>query len=337
MNTSTSLGQSELSDHATRVFAYAAQRSICSAEELTAIGLDSADTERAVKELVEMRLLCRAEGGAGWLTVVSPRIAAERLLRPLERGAREQYEEIERLQRVFVSLLPTYEAARAWYAEAEPIELITDLRTVQETIEDLTDGAREEVLTVQPGGARSARVLEEAASRDRRMLARGVVMRTLYQHPARYDQPTIDHVGHMMSLGAEVRTRTDGLCRMLVFDQRVAVLALRDDPEAALVVREPHMVHYTRVLFDFLWRGASPFPVTFDTATAVRISGEIQKSIVVMLSEGLEDKSIARRLGMSLRSCQRHTSEIMKAVGAKSRFQAGYELGRLHAAEQHRQ
>ncbi|MFD5418680.1 helix-turn-helix transcriptional regulator [Streptomyces sp. NPDC127069] len=53
-------------------------------------------------------------------------------------------------------------------------------------------------------------------------------------------------------------------------------------------------------------------------------------TIVRLLSEGLEDKVIARRLGMSERTCQRHIAEIMRAVGAKSRFQAWYLLSALN-------
>ena len=86
------------------------------------------------------------------------------------------------------------------------------------------------------------------------------------------------------------------------------------------------------MFFDCLWRDASLFPVRFDSASAVRISCEIQESIVAMLSEGLEDKSIARRLGMSVRTPAPRLGNDEKAVGAKSRFQAGYVLGRLHAA-----
>ncbi|MFF5702353.1 LuxR C-terminal-related transcriptional regulator [Streptomyces sp. NPDC012794] len=56
------------------------------------------------------------------------------------------------------------------------------------------------------------------------------------------------------------------------------------------------------------------------------VSEELRQTIVLLLSEGLEDKVIARRLGMSERTCQRHIAEIMRAIGAKSRFQAGYLL-----------
>ncbi|MEW2578437.1 LuxR family transcriptional regulator [Streptomyces syringium] len=331
MITSGPFGHIELSQEALRVFEFAAQRSVCDAKDFSTLGLDDDTTERALKELLGMRLLSRTESRLDQFTAVPPRAAANRMLRPMERYIREQHEEVERFRWVFESLLPVYESGWAHRSDAEPVELITDLRVVQETIEELMLSCHEEVLAAQPGGPRSPRALEEAAERDYRLLARGVAMRTLYQHTARYHQPTVERVRRMTSLGAEVRTQSEGLCRMLIFDHRVALLGLPDDPQAALVVREPHLIHCMRAFFDCCWRGASPFPLTFDTASALRISGEIQESIAAMLSEGLEDKSIARRLGMSVRSCQRHVSEIMKAVGATSRFQAGYLLGQLRA------
>ncbi|MFH8787801.1 helix-turn-helix transcriptional regulator [Streptomyces roseoverticillatus] len=319
----------QLSREALDVFAFAADRTVFGTGELTAVGLDADDAERAVKELVELRLLCYAEGVPDRLTVVPPAVAASRLLRPMERRIQHQQEEIERFRWMFDALLPAYESSRARNSSAAPVELVTDLHVVQEVIEELTLTCREEVLTAQPGGARCPEALTAAQERDRRMLARGVAMRTLYQHPARYHQPTIDHVQRVTGLGAEVRTQSEGFCRMLIFDQHTALLGVPDDPRAALLVREPHLIHSMRVFFDCAWRSASPFPLVFDAASAVRISGEIQEAIVAMLAEGLEDKSIARRLGMSVRSCQRHVAEVMKALGAKSRFQAGFLIGQL--------
>ncbi|MEV5376439.1 helix-turn-helix transcriptional regulator [Streptomyces nondiastaticus] len=316
-----------LSREALDVFAFAADRTVFGIGDLAATGLGADDAERAVKELVELRLLCHAQGAPDRFAVVPPRVAAGRLLRPMERRIQHQQEEIERFRWMFDALLPAYESSRAGSSTAAPVELVTDLRLVQEVIEELTATCREEVLTAQPGGGRRPESLQAAQERDRRMLARGVAMRTLYQHPARYHQPTIDHVQAVTGLGAEVRTQSEGFCRMLIFDQHTALLGVPDDPLAALLVREPHLIHSMRVFFDCAWRGASPFPLAFDAASAVRISGEIQEAIVAMLSEGLEDKSIARRLGMSVRSCQRHVAEVMKALGAKSRFQAGFLIG----------
>ncbi|MEV0412056.1 helix-turn-helix transcriptional regulator [Streptomyces sp. NPDC050448] len=71
---------------------------------------------------------------------------------------------------------------------------------------------------------------------------------------------------------------------------------------------------------------AEPFPTTVSPDAARSLSDELRQTIVRLLSEGLEDKVIACRLGMSERTCQRHIAEIMRAAGAKSRFRAGYSL-----------
>ncbi|MYT28596.1 MULTISPECIES: helix-turn-helix transcriptional regulator [unclassified Streptomyces] len=316
-----------MSQRALEVFEFAADRTAFDIEDLAALGLDADEAERAVKELAGLRLLSHAEGAPGRLAIVPPRIAANRLLRPMEREVRSQQDEIERFRWMFETLVPAYESGQARNTDVAHVEMIDDLRLVQELIEELSLNCRAEVLTAQPGGARSPEALRTAWERDRGMLARGVAMRTLYQHPARYHQPTIDHVQRMTSLGAEVRTQSESLCRMLVFDRHAALLGVPDGPQAALLIREPRLIHSMRVFFDWAWRGASPFPLSFDAMSAVRISGEIQETIVAMLAEGLEDKSIARRLGMSVRSCQRHVAEVMKALGAKSRFQAGFLIG----------
>ncbi|WP_251058754.1 MULTISPECIES: LuxR C-terminal-related transcriptional regulator [unclassified Streptomyces] len=81
--------------------------------------------------------------------------------------------------------------------------------------------------------------------------------------------------------------------------------------------------------FERSWLGAELFPTTVSPEAARSISDELRQTIVRLLPEGLEDKVIARRLGMPERTCQRHIAEIMRAVGAKSRFQAGYLLSSL--------
>ncbi|WP_405361042.1 LuxR C-terminal-related transcriptional regulator [Kitasatospora sp. NBC_00085] len=50
----------------------------------------------------------------------------------------------------------------------------------------------------------------------------------------------------------------------------------------------------------------------------------MQNAILAMLSGGLRDATIARRLGVSLRTCRKYTAEALAPLGAESRFQAGY-------------
>ena len=44
------------------------------------------------------------------------------------------------------------------------------------------------------------------------------------------------------------------------------------------------------------------------------------------MAQGHKDELVARRLGMSVRTCRRYISEIMEQVESSSRFQAGVNV-----------
>ncbi|MFD7626388.1 LuxR C-terminal-related transcriptional regulator [Streptomyces sp. NPDC059851] len=319
----------ELSPAARQLYAYAAERhSFEPAEAAAALGPRAAG---ALTELATAHLLQRAPGGGPdrW-SAVAPRAAAARALAPLTLLVRETHDEMDRLRGRLEALVPEYEAGTAQRDRSGPgrqeLETVTDLGTVRALIAELAAACEREVLTSQPGGGRPVGALEDAIGRDEALLARGVRMRTIYQHTARYSQPTVAYVERVAALGAQVRTLDDGLMRMLVFDGHTGLITVPDRAGAALVVREPSVVHFMVSAFERCWLKADPFPATVSREAARSLSDELRQTIVRLLSEGLEDKAIARRLGMSERTCQRHIAEIMRAVGAKSRFQAGYLL-----------
>ncbi|MFD3678331.1 LuxR C-terminal-related transcriptional regulator [Streptomyces sp. NPDC058613] len=317
----------ELSPAARRLYAYAVERhAFGEAEATAALGVRAA---AAITELAAAHLLQRAPGGAPdrW-SAVAPRAAAARAVAPLALLVRETHDEMDRLRGRLETLVPAYEAGTAHRDLSGPgrLELVTDLGAVRGLIAELAASCERELLTSQPGGGRPLETLEESIGRDESLLARGVRMRTIYQHTARYSRPTAAYVERVTALGAQVRTLGDGLMRMLVFDAHTGLMAVPDRSGAALVVREPGVVHFMTAAFERSWLGARPFPVTVSPDAARSISDELRQTIVRLLSEGLEDKVIARRLGMSERTCQRHIAGIMRAVGAKSRFQAGFLL-----------
>ncbi|MEV7416413.1 helix-turn-helix transcriptional regulator [Streptomyces sp. NPDC089919] len=322
------------------LYAYAVDRYSFTAEEAAAaLGRDLAGVRTAVGELTSAYLLQPAPGpaaGRRW-SAVAPRAAAARALAPLTRRVRETQDEMDRLRGALEELVPQYEAGAAQrdLTRSGHLELVTDLAAVRGVIAELAESCEHELLTSQPGGGRPQSALEEAIGRDEAMLARGVRIRTIYQHTARYSRPTAAYVERVTALGAQVRTLGDGLMRMLVFDRHTGVMGVRDVGGAALVVREANVVHFMAGAFERSWVGAEPFPVSVGPDLARTISEELRRTIVRLLSEGMEDKVIARRLGMSQRTCQRHIAEIMRAVGATSRFQAGYLLHTALTSPQH--
>ncbi|MCT7356788.1 helix-turn-helix transcriptional regulator, partial [Streptomyces sp. 15-116A] len=63
-----------------------------------------------------------------------------------------------------------------------------------------------------------------------------------------------------------------------------------------------------------------------------RLRGDLGFQVLERLRSGQTDASAARELGVSLRTYRRHVAEIMRVLGAGSRFQAGaraVELGLL--------
>ncbi|MGW6415472.1 LuxR C-terminal-related transcriptional regulator [Streptomyces sp. NPDC055055] len=294
------------------------------AEELL---LPLARVESAVSALLDMGLLRRTPERA--VLPVAPDEAVQRTLGPLEREMRARRRHMERSREQLMTFMPLYESHQrrlTHLRQTEPVELLTDLRSVREAITELGRTCEREVLTAQPGGGRRAEVLEEAVARDEELLRRGVRMHMLYQHTARFSAGTCAYVERVGRLGAQVRTLDDEFTRMLVFDRTTAVIPVPDDPQAAVLIREPHVVAFMVAVYEHLWLEALPFETEWDRQTIMDISDELKQTIVRLLTEGLTDAAIARRLGLSVRSCRRHVADVMATLGAESRFQAGYLL-----------
>jgi DNA-binding CsgD family transcriptional regulator len=320
-----SLAEDGLGPIAVQVYMYAVSRLHFHPGDLAdALGLKAVEVEEALGELLGLKLVQPAVGRQGEMTCVPPESAADLLLAPYEQQIREQRQALGRVRASLQALVPEYEAGVAHRRRIHAVEVVADLGAVREVIEEAARLCTEQVLTSQPGGGRRAEVLAEAIGRDEDMLHRGVAMRSIYQHTARYDAPTIAYVERVAPLGAQVRTLGDNLMRMIVFDSDLGIMEVPDDRYSAVVIREPNIVNFMVSAFDRAWITAEPFPTSFARREVKLVSEDLRQLIVTLLSEGRDDKSIARRLGMSERTCQRYVRDIMLQLGAKTRFQAGY-------------
>ncbi|MFJ9522862.1 helix-turn-helix domain-containing protein [Kitasatospora sp. NPDC101801] len=99
-----------------------------------------------------------------------------------------------------------------------------------------------------------------------------------------------------------------------------------DEPLLA-VVREPVSVRTMRGLFGTVWGGAAARGELSEPV--VLGEDDVKQRILELLAEGAKDAVIARKLGVSLRTCRRHVAEILLELGAVSRFQAGAAAARL--------
>ncbi|MFJ8311078.1 MULTISPECIES: LuxR C-terminal-related transcriptional regulator [unclassified Streptomyces] len=324
-----SLGPNEL-----RVYECAAGFPRFSVGDLAAeMGLSEAEVEPVLQRLTALRLLRRSTAHPDLLTTVSPESAREQITRPVLRQISRLQADADRLRDQLDQLVPLYDKGAAHQLRREGVEVVPELAAVRQRLAELAAGARSEVLTSQPGGARPEEVLTEAMGRTKAVLARGIAMRTLYQHTAQFSQSTVAYVDQVAPLGAEIRTLGDGFNQLIVFDREVAVIQLRGNPLGAALIRDPHAVDFIVASFERAWAAAVPFPTAHGRAEAIAASENIKADIVRLLTAGDEDKAVARRMGMSIRTCQRHITEIMNRLGARNRVQLGYLLQQQEARD----
>ncbi|MFD7707343.1 helix-turn-helix transcriptional regulator [Streptomyces sp. NPDC059785] len=270
---------------------------------------------------MEFALLHPDPDDALWLRPVPPAAALAQRLHPIER-------EIQERRSQAVLLTDSFEPFMAISAQDPPtthaITVLEGINRINSAIELAMAECRSEILTVQPGGGRSEHSLTEALERGQAVIARGITMRTLYQHTARHSQGTLAYAEHMTKGNVEIRTLEELIERLMIFDRTVAFIPARGDTQVALELRHPGLVEYLAKVFEQLWARAVPLLEEAPYAPPTDGITGVQRSIAKLLVEGHVDEAIARRLGMNVRTCRAHIAKLAAALGSGSRAQLGF-------------
>ncbi|MEU6817800.1 helix-turn-helix transcriptional regulator [Streptomyces sp. NPDC046860] len=276
--------------------------------------------------LMEFALLHPDPDDPGWLRPVAPAVALAQRLTPIEREIAERRRRSIVLSEIFEPFM-TLSARED--APTHAITVLEGLDRINAALDLATGQCRTEVLTVQPGGRRSPENrLLEALERDRPLIERGVRIRTLYQHTARYSADRLAYVDRFTDGKAEYRTIDELVERLIICDETVAFIPVREDRQVALELRHPGLVRYLVKVFEFMWSRAVPLSAGTPYETAPDGITDIQHSIAKLLVEGHVDEAIARRLGMNVRTCRAHIAKLATALGSGSRAQLGYLIAR---------
>ena len=154
-------------------------------------------------------------------------------------------------------------------------------------------------------------------------------VRKLYQPGALMNPATARHPRTVAAQGAKVRITHDNVNETIIIDRRFAILAgdLTDGRRSYGVVTEAAVVQNVLSLFDAAWRSATDLTV-YDAQHAELCS--LAPRVMELLASGCKDETAARTLDLGVRTYRRRVAELMAALGADSRFQAGaraQELG----------
>ncbi|TGA92539.1 response regulator transcription factor [Streptomyces palmae] len=131
----------------------------------------------------------------------------------------------------------------------------------------------------------------------------------------------------------EVRVADSELQEALLVDGRTAYVRHgqeQDGRRQASIVEDPATVHAMELMFAGAWGNA------VELAEYPRLNGRLcaqsVRRILESMRTGNTDEVAAREMQVSLRTYRRHVAEVMRELGANSRFQAGVravELGLL--------
>jgi DNA-binding CsgD family transcriptional regulator len=159
--------------------------------------------------------------------------------------------------------------------------------------------------------------------RVRQHLADGLRMRKMFNPAALADPDSERHLLELAAEGVPIRICTATLAHeTIIIDGKVAILA--GPPVAGVrdytVVRSPEVIAGVRSLFTASWDTAVDLAEYRRSRPPIRPE---DRPILRLLSAGRKDESAARELGMSVRTYRRRVADLMTALGAESRFQAG--------------
>ncbi|MFI1410829.1 helix-turn-helix transcriptional regulator [Streptomyces sp. NPDC020707] len=271
--------------------------------------------------LMEFALLHPDPDDAEWLRPVPPSVVLAQRLDPIER-------EISDRRRLSMQLADAFEPFMALRVQettnSNSITVLEGGDRINAALNLATSQCQTEMLTIQPSDRGSERSLLQGLERDKPMIERGVRIRTLYQHTARYNPERLAYVAQLAEGKVEYRTIDELVERLIVCDETVAFIPTRDDQQVALELRHPGLVRYLIKVFEFVWGRAVPLTAGAPYETSPDGITNIQHSIAKLLVEGHVDEAIARRLGMNVRTCRAHIAKLATALGSGSRAQLGY-------------
>jgi len=309
-----------LDETAQAVYRFVLTRQGCEVAEVVALlDIPEGSVRDAIARLSE---LCLLRTSSDSLLPGSPSIALNSLLE-------RQQADLLRKQQEFAA---TRAAANRLIAEYDEVcgagirnewERLDGIAAVHARSGVLARQSRIECLSLLPGGSQSLDGLDARRALDSELLQNGAAVWTVYQDCAFNDRQSVRYAEWLTASGGEVRTAPTLPTWMLVFDRTTALLPV--SPESghcsAFQVAGAGVVTALVALFEQVWTAATPLGEQ-------RCPGDggpsnMERELLRLLSQGLTDEAVCKKLGIGLRTARRMVADLMAKLDARSRFEAG--------------
>jgi DNA-binding CsgD family transcriptional regulator/DNA-binding MarR family transcriptional regulator len=283
--------------------------------------VSSQQASRDVNRLVGCGLASRLPGKQARYIAVAPDIAIEPLLA-------KQEDELRQARQVSRELMKAFHQAVRQEHPAELVEIITGESNIRSRTDQLPDAAEHQIR----GFDRPPYVMaleENVAEADR--IREGITFRVIYSAQALMWPGRLEHdIRLACAAGEQARVRPELPTKIWIVDDKMAMIPVKLGHviEASFIVRPCDLLSSLIALFEAEWERAIPlrsFLGEDPGGTEADEPDETRTAVLSCLAAGLTDEGIARSLGCSLRTAQRHIRRLMQDLHVTSRFQAGME------------
>lgn len=294
----------------------------------TATGIPTGQIHYTLGTLEQLSLIGRFPAPTGEperFVAVAPDIALEALLV-------DQEEEIRRTRSHIQLLAARFHAAVKGRDPVDLVEIVTGHDAVLRRGEQLQRSARTEIRAIdKPPYANSSPRQDPHTGVmpiQVQTMQRGIDYRVLYDADglATFHSLSGD-VEECVRMGEQARVMANTPVKMLIADDRMAIIPLRAAPTeftSIIVVHPSGLLSALCEFFETLWRRGLPLS---DHLTRQHADPDAptpdESRLVALLMTGMPDQAVARQLGVSYRTFQRRLRQLMTRLGARTRFHLG--------------
>ncbi len=288
--------------------------------------VDREDLRRILDTLTGKGMLTQLPGQPRRYAPVSPATSIEPSL------ARRE-EELRQARTALADLAARYRAVPRHTAADEMAEIVTGKRRTWQRWMSAVAGAhcQVRVLNRPPSGTESP----DPDPAELEVLGKGIPVRVVHDESGVSSPMVIARRRAEIAAGEQARIIAALPVHLLLVDSNLALMPLGRDrlcADGLLVVHPCALLDALSALFEMVWSSALPLSLEAGAAEPdgqpAVLRNTTTRTILGLLSAGLSDQAIARRLGCSERTIQRHILRLTEATGAKTRFQAGLHIGR---------
>ena len=281
------------------------------AAHVSRLGWTDYEADHALEQLRARRLVRVSD--LSELVADHPRAALERVVSAEEARLATRRQDLARVRDAIDQFAADHRMGQEVTSTTEPSRERVDravLVSVHEHLMASTVGTVRQAVRTVP-----ARSVEDLPA-VRQQLAGGREQRALYPPEAVDDDSS--RLAEWAAAGEQQRVTTHLPSEFICFGDDVALGSTewgRSDGDY-VVLRDPMVVGAFIELFDRLWSTAAPLTGHSDEAD----------SLLELMRQGLKDESIARVMGVSLRTVRRRIAALMEEHDVDTRFQLALKL-----------